>query len=178
LNLKAPKLVFGVWALTLSFLMPSLLQAQIATMLSGTITGPAGRIVSSAKISVKNVETGKSTETQTNSAGLYNVPNLTPGDYEVSVSAEGLATKVAKVTLNGNKQQTADFNLDTGSDQQEPHANKSTAAPTATLPNAPSSSATSPSLEDLGFTAQQRQANAQMQAMLDTRTHMLEASSF
>jgi hypothetical protein len=166
MKLKAAKIVFGAWALTLSFLMPNLSRTQVATMLSGTVTGPAGRVVSNPKISVKNVQTGKSTETQTNSAGLYNVPNLTPGDYEVSVSAEGLATKVAKVTLTGDKQQTLNFNLDAGSGQQETPANNPTAAPTANLP--------SPSLQDLGFTAEQTQANAQMQAMLDKRTHMLK----
>jgi hypothetical protein len=174
MKLKAAKIVFGAWALTLSFLMPNLSRTQVATMLAGTVTGPAGRVVSSAKISVKNLQTGKSTETQTNSAGLYNVPNLTPGDHEVSVSAEGLATKVAKVTLTGDKQQTLNVNLDAGSGQRETPPNKPTAAPVANLPNAPSSATTSPSLQDLGFTAEQTQANAQMQAMLDKRTHMLK----
>jgi len=70
--------------------------------------------------------------------------------------------------------QTVNFNLDTGSGQQETQADKPPAAPTANLPNAPSSSTTSPSLQDLGFTAEQTQANAQMQAMLDKRTHMLK----
>ena len=170
----AAQIVFGVGAVALSFLVPNLSRAQIAAMLSGTITGATGKTVSSAKISVKHVQTGKSTETQTNSAGLYNVRNLTPGDYAVSVSAEGFITKVARVTLTGGKQQTVNFNLNTGSGQQETPANKPTTAPAANLPNAPSSSTTSPSLQDLGFTAEQTQANAQMQAMLDKRTHMLK----
>ena len=138
MKLIGAKIVLGVGFLALSFLIPNLLRAQAAIMLSGTITGPAGRIVSSAKISIKNVQTGQSIETESNSAGLYTVPNLTPGDYEVSVSAEGLATKVARVTLTGDQQQTMNFTLNTGSAQQEIPANKPTAAPPADLPNAPS----------------------------------------
>jgi hypothetical protein len=49
-----------------------------------------------------------------------------------------------------------------------------TAVPPANLPNAPTSTATAPSLQDLGFTPQQMQANAQMQKMLEKRTHMLK----
>lgn len=42
------------------------------------------------------------------------------------------------------------------------------------LPNAPSSSKTEPSLEDLGFSASQTQSDIQRQALLDKRTHMLK----
>jgi len=46
--------------------------------------------------------------------------------------------------------------------------------PAGELPDAPSSSKTEPSLEDLGFSASQTQADAQRQALLDKRTHMLK----
>jgi hypothetical protein len=42
------------------------------------------------------------------------------------------------------------------------------------LPNAPSSSSTEPSLNDLGFSPSLTQADAQRQALLDKRTHMLK----
>jgi Carboxypeptidase regulatory-like domain len=176
MKVKLAKIVFGVVVLALSFLVPNLSRAQVDAMLSGTVKDSAGRVVSSAKISVKNVQTGKPIETQSNSAGIYNVPNLTPGDYEVSVSGEGLASKVARVTLPAHKQQTMDFNLSTGSAEQAIPANKPTTTPPANLPNAPapSSTTTSPSMQDLGFTPQQTQANAQMQELLDKRTHMLK----
>jgi len=44
----------------------------------------------------------------------------------------------------------------------------------ANLPSAPSPSKTEPSLEDLGFSASESQANARQQALLDKRTHMLK----
>ena len=46
--------------------------------------------------------------------------------------------------------------------------------PSGELPNAPSSSKTEPSLEDLGFSPSQAQGDAQRQALLDKRTHMLK----
>ncbi len=51
--------------------------------------------------------------------------------------------------------------------------NKQTTPPSE-LPNAPSSSKTEPSLEDLGFSPSQAQGDAKRQALLDKRTHMLK----
>lgn len=58
-------------------------------------------------------------------------------------------------------------------DQTQSGSQKPTTPP-GDLPNAPSSSKTEPSLEDLGFSASQTQADAQRQALLDKRTHMLK----
>jgi hypothetical protein len=49
-----------------------------------------------------------------------------------------------------------------------------TTKPPSDLPNAPSSTKTEPSLEDLGFSASQAQGDAQRQALLDKRTRMLK----
>jgi hypothetical protein len=48
------------------------------------------------------------------------------------------------------------------------------ATPSTDLPNAPSSTKTEPSLEDLGFSASQAQGDAKQQALLDKRTRMLK----
>ncbi len=174
MRLKGARIAFGLGLLALSLLLPNLSRAQAAVMLSGTVLDSTGKVVSSAKISVRSLQTGKISETESNSAGRYAVPSLTPGDYEVTVSAEGFAAKVAGATLTADKQQTLNVSLNSDSAAQEIPANKPATASPAGLPNAPSNSPTSPSLQDLGFTPQQTQANAQLQEMLEKRTHMLK----
>jgi hypothetical protein len=146
MNLKKTKAIFGAALLLLSVMMSDSLQAQVAeATLSGNVTRYLGTAIPNAKVSVKNVATGHATEVEANSEGLYSVPNLEPGDYEVSVSAEGFNTKVANVMLAAGAGKTLDLAL------------------TPTL-----------SVEGLGFPQTATQGNAQEQARLDKRTHMLK----
>jgi len=143
-------------------LHPLLAQDATAT-LSGTITDSSGKVVANARVSLKNLATSDSTETQTDSAGLYKVPNLAAGEYEVSASVEGVGAGSAKITVTTGSPQTLNLNL-RSAPAREP----------SELPNAPSSSKTEPSLEDLGFSKTETQSNAAQQALLDKRTHMLK----
>jgi hypothetical protein len=57
--------------------------------IKGTVTDPAGALVSDAAVLVTNVQTGVVTPTKTNQSGLYDVPFLAPGSYTVKFSKQG-----------------------------------------------------------------------------------------
>ena len=53
--------------------------------IQGTVTDPDGAVLAGANISVKNMDTGATVNSQTSGAGVYSVPNLPPGRYSVTV---------------------------------------------------------------------------------------------
>ena len=84
--------------------------------LTGTVTDPAGAVVPSAKVTVVSVESGVSQEGTTNSDGVYDVPALLVGQYDVTVSHEGFNTaRFEKITLYVGKTRTLDVRLSVGS---------------------------------------------------------------
>lgn len=68
-------------------------QATLADIL-GTVRDPSGAAVSGAEVRVRNLSTNVSRETTTNAEGVFRVPNLPPGAYEVSVSRSGFSRYV------------------------------------------------------------------------------------
>src|SRR5260370_24228565 len=51
----------------------------------GTVEDPSGAVVAGARVTARNVATGVETNTTTTDAGNYNIPQLPPGTYTVSV---------------------------------------------------------------------------------------------
>ncbi len=97
--------LISILALSLGALRPLRAQVSGAT-LSGTISDSQGAAVPNAKVSARNLATGVATDTTTNTAGAYTLPNLIAGDYQVTVTAEGFATALSKLTLTvGAKQE-------------------------------------------------------------------------
>jgi len=156
--LKSSTLILAVVLIFVLTTHPMHAQDSTAT-LSGTVTDSSGKVLPNVKVSVKSAAAGESTDTQTDSSGNFSVANLAPGDYEVSVSDTGFGSSSAKVTLSAGTPQTLNLTL---------------TQPSEDLPNAPSSSKSAPSLEDLGFAPSESQANAKQQALLDKRTRMLK----
>ena len=158
--MRGMKVVSGLVLVLVFFPDSSYLLAQEPTgTLAGTVIDSSGKAAANVRVSIKNLETGESSETQTDAAGAYSVPNLKAGDYEISISAETGSAPPQKATIGADATQTLNFTLSRQS---------------SNLPNAPSSSKTEPSLEDLGFSAAEAKPNPQQQALLDKRTHMLK----
>jgi Carboxypeptidase regulatory-like domain len=165
--LKAPKLPFASRLLMTCILFPIAVAAQTAT-LSGTAADVKGKPIADATVSIKAVGGALTVNVHSDADGNYSIPNLAPGDYSISASGGGLSATPVKVTITNVAHQTLDLLLTAGPEQQKPAQE---------LPNAPQAApapSQAPSLEDLGFSSQQTQANAQLQATLEKRTRMLK----
>ena len=68
------------------------IEAQIdRATLTGTVTDPSGAVIANAKIECLAETTGLRTEATSNSKGVYLVPGLAVGEYEVTVSRAGFS---------------------------------------------------------------------------------------
>lgn len=102
------------WIAVGLLMLPVMAWAQTFTArLSGTILDPAGAPVAGATITATQVETNAVKSATSDAAGVYAIPILPPGLYEVSVSAAGFQKKVQKqVSLEINQSAALDFKLE------------------------------------------------------------------
>jgi len=76
------------------------LQAQDRATLTGTVTDPSGAAVPNAAVKATNTATNQASDTKTTSDGIYTIPYLAPGIYDVEVTAAGFQTlKRPAITL-------------------------------------------------------------------------------
>src|SRR6202046_4759504 len=96
----------------------SALPAQEAN-LSGRIIDSSQLAISGATISVTGQETDLKRSTQSNDSGLYSLPGLPPGKYDISIEADGFDSQVRKgVGLEVAQQAQVDFTLEVGKTSQ------------------------------------------------------------
>ena len=74
---------------------PGVARAQVAGgSVTGTARGDSGNAMPGVQISAKDVATGEVRTVTTATDGLYRIPALRPGNYEMTVSAPGFVTQV------------------------------------------------------------------------------------
>jgi hypothetical protein len=102
------------------FAAVSAVPAQIVE--TGTITGVvkdnSGAVVVNAHVTVRNTDTGLSSNTNTDGQGLYVSPPLNPGNYNIEVDVPGFTKVVEHVRLEVGQRATADIALTVGANAE------------------------------------------------------------
>jgi outer membrane receptor protein involved in Fe transport len=93
--------VLLVLVCVLSVTLPALAQSgATAASLTGTVTDEQGAIIPGAIVTARNMQTNFTREIQVGEAdGSFLLPQLPPGTYELTVTAEGFTTKTSKIDL-------------------------------------------------------------------------------
>jgi len=81
---------------------------QVFGSIFGTVTDPAGAVVSSAKVTITNINKGNKFEVTTDSAGNYRQGQLIPDTYQVTITAPGFS-KVISSNLEVHVDEAARF---------------------------------------------------------------------
>jgi len=96
-------------------LSAALVHAQDTASLTGTVRDSSGASIANAQVAVISAEHGVNRTTTTNSDGDYSVPALTPGSYDVTVTAQGFKKYEAKgVILRVAQKARNDVNMQVG----------------------------------------------------------------
>ena len=95
----------------------SICRGQVAGgTLSGVVKDSSGAILKTATVTIKNSETGVSRSENVNDDGIYSIPNLVPGNYQITAAATGFGTvQRLNVILNVGAEQVVDITLNPGS---------------------------------------------------------------
>ena len=104
LLLASAVLLFSSWAF-----------GQIPTgIITGTVTDPTGAVVPGATITVTNKGTSAAHPTESNGSGLFSVPSLEPGDYEVKAEGKGFSTTVREAEVQAGNTITVNMQMTVG----------------------------------------------------------------
>src|SRR2546430_15866772 len=93
----------------------SLMAQTFRGTILGTVTDPSGAVVTGAKLTAKNVNTGLERTTQTSADGIYSIPELPIGTYTVTVSQSGFQpSSTTNVAVDVAAERRVDVALKTG----------------------------------------------------------------
>ena len=87
-------------------------------VITGLVSDSTGANVSGARVSLYNMATDISTDTTTNSQGLFVSPPLDPGDYDVQIKTAGFKTVHQSVRLEVGQRASANITLPVGNSSE------------------------------------------------------------
>src|SRR5262245_1874584 len=88
---------------------------QVTGAILGNVTDPNGAPVTKAKVTAKDEARGTVWTTETNAEGVFNLPRVPVGSYEVRIEAQGFRAAVRPgVQLELNQTARLNFKLEVG----------------------------------------------------------------
>src|SRR5688572_5566849 len=93
---------------------------QMTATMAGSVRDTSGAIVPEATVTLKHVETGTTRTAVTNERGLYRMPALQVGQYEIAVEKPGFKQLVRRgITLVVGQELALDLELEVGAVEQQ-----------------------------------------------------------
>lgn len=107
-------------SLTLALITGSLLSQGVRATLVGRITDGSGAVIPNAKIKLANPASGDERNAQSSGTGDFVLPQLTPGEYVLTVEHAGFNTEVRRgIVLETGQEARVDITLKAGVLTQE-----------------------------------------------------------
>ena len=108
---------FRIVRILAGFALATILATNLAAQgiyatLTGVVTDPSQAVVSVAKVTLKDSQSGSQRSTVTNSDGYFTFASVPVGSYELSIESAGFSPyKVTEITLNGGDKRNLDAQL-------------------------------------------------------------------
>ncbi|MGB6131728.1 MAG: carboxypeptidase-like regulatory domain-containing protein [Acidobacteriaceae bacterium] len=115
MTLTSIRRAVGICLLAGVFAGFSAMAQDFRSVLTGQVTDPSGAVIPKANVFVKSVSSGTTYKGETSDKGVYYIPYILPGDYTVSVQAQGFKTVVQdKVVLLASQTFNQNFQMQVG----------------------------------------------------------------
>ncbi len=100
------------------FQTTALAQVERGTV-TGLVTDSSGAVIVRARVGIRNVNTNVETKTLSNPAGIFYLPSLPPGQYELRIEQNGFKPEViSDIPLRANLTATFNVTLEVGETSQ------------------------------------------------------------
>ncbi len=110
------------WLLTAVFMLSAAVHLAAQSTTTGDVTGvvsdPSGALVPGATVTLKSIETGRTSTTKSNGTGVYRFSLLAPGPYSVTVSSPSFSPATAKIVVAVGQSVASNIKLQLASEQQ------------------------------------------------------------
>ena len=115
--MKHPLVILSL--LLLPFLSTAVMGQESRSTISGTIVDQTDAAIPGVKVIATEVRTGTKTQAVSDAAGLYTIPFLAPGEYQIEAQAPGFKTLVRKgIRLASSDHPVIDLKLEVGATSQ------------------------------------------------------------